>query len=141
MAAGIECGLQTLRLTIGVDPQRRTFGQPDGCVLGRRFGGAGSQNHAMEQRLPNQRRNFDNPRIREKLRQITPQGRCGGLVRCTELHHQDRCQRRFSMGELFRRRKSGHEAKSLLSAGTQFAALSAVETRRAVMSTIGITRS
>ncbi|MNT05982.1 hypothetical protein D3C72_1406300 [compost metagenome] len=80
---------QQLGLFFGPYGQRRAFGHPDGLVLGGRFGGTGTQDHAVQQRFPDYGRNLDHPGVAQKLGQIAAGGGGGGGVGRAQVAQQN----------------------------------------------------
>ena len=133
VAALTEEAAQQLGLPFRMDTERGTFRHPHGGVFGSGFLGPQVEDDAVQNGPPDQAGNFDHAWIAEKFGEVAPQ--CGG----------GRCRRRAEIDQDDGRRVlrcrwcgfrevAGH-------GGQGFFWERADDSRRAVISTMGMTRS
>ena len=75
MATLTEIAGQQLGLALGMNPERRAFGHPDGSIF---FGGlfrADVEDDAVQDQPPHRARDFDDARVGQELPQVTLEGR------------------------------------------------------------------
>ncbi|MPM84993.1 hypothetical protein SDC9_132070 [bioreactor metagenome] len=133
VAAFAEQALEQLGLAFGVHAQRRTVAGPDAGVLGGGFLRPRVEDDAVEDRPPEEARNLDDARVGEELPEVAAQRRRRRGVGGAEVNQDEGGAARAAVAVRRFRLESGHQFSFLWE--------SAEESRRAVMSTMGMTRS
>ena len=133
VAAFAQQALEQLGLALGMHAQRRAFGHPDAGVLGCGFLRAGVEDDAVKDQPPQRLRNFDHAGVGQKFAEVAAQGGRRGGVRGAQVDEDDSGAGRQSMAVRRLGEETGHQ--------DSFLKERALLSRRAVMSTIGMTRS